>query len=186
MKPLRLEALQKDLYSADHIFVMFLACYLKENSKVIHVTWKDCSTAASKAKLNGVTITPELPVVGQAFDITADVTLNEDVVGGTIDYTIKKGWLKLLSGTADMCTNTDVTLPMGAGSIKIAGVACPKAAGPSPLVCTGQINEVPITGSVTIDLVITDSLKNNLGCVNITADVEDTEEVTEESFKIQE
>jgi len=83
--------------------------------------WSDCGSTEDMATLNSVVVSPDPPVKGVPLTFTFDMTLKEDLVGGTIDLDLKAGDIipVPIKETDDLCeTFSDIgSCPVSAGPL---------------------------------------------------------------------
>jgi cathepsin L len=90
-------------------------------------------------------------------------TLDADQTSASFSLKVKKGLIPLISGKGNLCEDTSITLPLGAGSFTVKGLECPIKAGDV---------------SVSVDLDLASSLfedgENALATIHIDATADDT------------
>merc|ERR1712232_1541787 len=92
----------------------------------LKITWKDCGDASTHAKVTGVK--PDTITMGKTNTVTGSGTTDEAVTGGTFIIQAKAGPItQKYSG--DICQAKEFKLPLGLGSVKWDGMACPIAKG---------------------------------------------------------
>lgn len=83
--------------------------------------WSDCGASDDMATLNSVTVSPDPPVKGVPLKFTFDMTLKDDLVGGSVDLDLKAGdFIPVpIKETDDLCdTFSDIgSCPIPAGPL---------------------------------------------------------------------
>jgi len=103
-------------------------------------------------------------LVGKGF-------LDEDVDGGSFSFTAKAGAVTILSGGGDLCSETKIDFPLGAGSIVFKGVSCPAPAGEIEIDLDLQIlSTQTFNDLVNIRVGATSTSSEKLLCMDITTD----------------
>jgi C1A family cysteine protease len=90
-------------------------------------------------------------------------TLDADQTSASFSLKVKKGIVPLISGKGNLCEDTSITLPLGAGSFTVKGLDCPIKAG-------------DVSVSVDLDLASTlfEDGENALATIHIDANADDT------------
>jgi C1A family cysteine protease len=90
-------------------------------------------------------------------------TLDADQTSASFSLKVKKGLIPLISGKGNLCEDTSITLPLGAGSFTVKGLDCPIKAG-------------DVSVSVDLDLASTlfEDGENALATIHIDATADDT------------
>merc|ERR1712098_320632 len=114
---------------------------------------------------SGKLIVVSLPV-GATTTITGTGKLDKDENGGTFKFTAKVGSVPVLKGSGDLCKDTTINFPLGAGSIKFHGLNCPVSAGDIAVIMDvsilGESNDL-----VNIELTADSDSGDKVLCVNI-------------------
>jgi len=95
----------------------------------IAVTWADCG----KDTHGHITdLQPTKIKTGEDQTITGTGNVDEDVAGGTFKFTVKAGWLTVLSDSGDICEPKKMDIKamgMSLGFVSWGGMKCPLAKG---------------------------------------------------------
>jgi hypothetical protein len=127
----------------------------------INLTYSDCGAASTHAKITGLSPTT-IDMPGKAT-IVGTGDLDSDQTGAHFQLKVKKAGIPLVSGKGNICEDTTISLPLGAGSFTVKALDCPAKA--------GQV-------SVEVDLDILSDLfddgENSLLDIHIEANADDT------------
>jgi len=104
---------------------MTLDLYDPDSSKVEagDLQWTDCGSDGDIATVKSVSGNP---VVGADFDVIAELSLASDVTEGSVNLSGSLNGLNVLNVDQDLCTATDIALPLNAGDMY-----WPNACGPA-------------------------------------------------------
>merc|ERR1712157_472099 len=104
-------------------------------------------------------------LVGKGF-------LDEDVEGGSFAFTAKSGPVTILTGGGDLCSETKIDFPLGAGSLVFHGVSqCPAAAGEIEIdLDLNVLSTTAVNDLVNIQVTATSTSGEKLLCMQITTD----------------
>lgn len=116
--------------------------------------WSDCSKPTDKLKITAVEVKPDPPVKGQYLNVTANLTLSEEVTQGNIKLNIDIDNLHVVDETLDLCA----TLP----EVKL---MCPLQKGVhSAFISVFLAEDIP-PGHVTGSQYLMDQNSDELACV---------------------
>merc|ERR1739845_46562 len=154
---------------------VFSAALLTSVSAVITFDWSDCGTAGTHAKVNSVTVTPEVPVAGDNITIVASVDVDKDTTAINSDLVLAK----LLHHKFDGCVGKEFDLPLNIGKIIIPAPedGCPVTAGTHNFVRYVQLSENIPAASTTSKLTGKDQDGEDFVCVSMTLSNEKDEVV---------
>jgi cathepsin L len=128
----------------------------------VNLGFEDCGAAkGAHAKITSLTpATIDMP--GKAT-ITGSGDLDADQTGAHFTLKVKKGVLPLISGKGNICEDTTIKLPLGAGSFTVKGLDCPTKAG-------------KVDVNVDLDILSADLFddSNDLVTISIEATADDT------------
>jgi cathepsin L len=131
------------------------------NADSIALSYTDCGSSSTHAKITDLQ-PATINVPGKAT-VVGSGALDADQTGAHFELKVKKGVLPLVSGKGDICQDTKISLPLGAGSFTVKGLDCPAKAGDV---------------SVEVDLDILSDLfedgENSLLTIHIEATADDT------------
>merc|ERR1719160_473933 len=97
------------------------------DAETVKLAYTDCGSESTHAKITGLKPdTIEMP--GKAT-IIGSGALDADQTGAHFELKVKKGVLPLVSGKGNICEDTTIKLPLGAGSFTVKGLDCPAKAG---------------------------------------------------------
>jgi hypothetical protein len=120
----------------------------------VDLTWSDCGDADTHATVTD--LQPTHLDLGGTTTLVGSGTLDADQAGGTFKFVAKAGPIPVLKGSGNLCEDTTIKFPLGAGSIVFHGLDCPVAAGDI---------------SLTLDVeVLGDSASNALLDISLTAE----------------
>jgi len=127
----------------------------------VKLTYKDCGSSSTHAKITSL-VPDTIDVPGKAT-VVGSGSLDADQTSAHFELKVKKGILPFVSGKGNICEDTTINLPLGAGSFTVKGIDCPAKAGDV---------------SVEVDLDIASSLfeegDNSLLTIHIDANADDT------------
>jgi len=152
-----------------------IAAALAASTTAVPLTWKDCGDASTHGRITDIAPL-EIPI-GATTNLVGKGTIDEDINSATFKFVAKVGPLPILKGSGNVCEDNTIKLPLGAGSILVHAVDCPKAAGDvelhldiKALAATEQIN-----GLVNIQLDVAADNGDKLLCAALTTTQKDAQ-----------
>jgi hypothetical protein len=100
----------------------------------------DCGTSADLVRFSSISIKPDPPVKGSPAVLNSTATASGAVEAGTFAMSVAINGMSLYSTQGNACGHSDITLPLGMGSVGVDGLPCPVTAG----------QEVHIAASLTL------------------------------------
>lgn len=132
-------------------------------ASAVDLTWSDCGDADTHAKVTD--LQPTSLNTGSNH-VVATGTLDKDEDGGSFQFTAKAGPIPVLKGSGNLCEDTTINLPLGAGSIVFHKMDCPAKAGDVELDL--DINILGATNDlVSISLTAEATSGDKLLCLNL-------------------
>jgi len=128
----------------------------------INLTYTDCGSSTTHAKITDLSPST-IDVPGKAT-VVGSGSLDSDQTGAHFTLKVKKGILPLVSGKGNICEDTKINLPLGAGSFTVKGLDCPAKAG-------------QVAVEVDLDVLSSDLFEdgeNSLLSIHIEANADDT------------
>lgn len=92
----------------------------------IGLTWSDCGDAETIGEVTD--LQPTTINLGKN-QLKGTGVLSKDEDGGTFNFVAKAGPIPVLKGSGNLCEDTTIDMPLGAGSIVFHAIDCPKTAG---------------------------------------------------------
>mmetsp|Transcript_20389 Transcript_20389/g.44467 ORF Transcript_20389/g.44467 Transcript_20389/m.44467 type:complete len:190 (+) Transcript_20389:72-641(+) len=128
-------------------------------------TWKDCGSV-------GATVTDLQPTsltLGDTTAMSASVTTDKDISGGTWDIKVSAGFLSLGGYSGDVCEAKTIDISYSMGSVDWKGLTCPVAAGPTKIDLDMSLSSsIPSSlARVTISMTVKDTQGNQVLCAEI-------------------
>merc|ERR1712195_259428 len=74
-------------------------------------------------------LTPDSITVPGSSTIVGSAVLDADQTSAHFSLKVKKGIIPFVSGKGNLCEDTTINLPLGAGSFTVKGLTCPIKAG---------------------------------------------------------
>lgn len=132
----------------------------------VNFKWSSCSKPSDLGKLNSLTFDGHS--LGTDIHALGKGTVTE-VVGQGASYRmdVSSAGVPLLTHTDDLCKDTQVNLPMGLGSVKMAAIGCPLAKGAFSITETIHISPIMMLPSADFTLTCLDAQKKELFCVAV-------------------
>jgi cathepsin L len=130
----------------------------------VSLSYTDCGSASTHAKITDLS-PATIDVPGKAT-VVGSGALDSDQTGAHFTLKVKKGILPLVSGKGNICEDTTINLPLGAGSFTVKGLDCPAKQG-------------DVAVEVDLDILSSDFFKsedgeNSLVSIHIEANADDT------------
>jgi hypothetical protein len=140
---------------------VFASALVVASAETVNLTYKDCGSSSTHGKITS--LTPDsIDVPGKAT-IVGSGALDADQTSASFSLKVKKGIIPFVSGKGNLCEDTSISLPLGAGSFTVKGLECPIKA--------GSVN-------VEVDLDLASSVfedgENSLLTIHIDANADDT------------
>merc|ERR1711862_580016 len=134
-------------------------------ASAIDLTWSDCGDASTVATVTD--LSPTSLDLGKNT-LKGKGTLTKDEDGGTFKFTAKAGPIPVLSGSGDLCQDSTINLPLGAGSVIFKSVGCPVKAGDIELDIDINILSAEVTNDlVKIAVTVESTSGDSLLCLNL-------------------
>merc|ERR1711904_492080 len=150
----------------------------KEVNGGVDLTWSDCGDADTHAKVTD--LQPTHLDMGATTTLVGSGTLDADQNGGTFNFKAKAGPIPVLKGSGNLCEDTTIKFPLGAGSIKFHALDCPIKAGDISLTLDVEVlGESSSNDLLDISLTANSDQGDKLLCMDIKgSDLELEEQVT--------
>jgi len=141
---------------------VFASALVAVSAETVNLTYKDCGSSSTHAKITA--LKPDSVEVPGKVSIVGSGALDSDQTTAHFSLKVKKGIIPFVSGKGNICEDTTINLPLGAGSFTVKGLECPIKAG-----------NVDI--EVDLDLLSADLFEdgeNSLLTIHIDANADDT------------
>jgi len=140
---------------------VFASALVVAGAETVNLTYKDCGSSSTHAKITA--LKPDtIDVPGKAA-IVGSGDLDADQTSAHFSLKVKKGIIPFVSGSGNICEDTTINLPLGAGSFTVKGLDCPIKAG-------------SVDVEVDLDLLsdVFEDGENSLLTIHIEANADDT------------
>ena len=134
------------------------------------VSWTNCTKSTDGAYIEKVTWSPNPPILGENFTVSATGQVKTETVryGSNYTVTMKYGSVQVLKGTYPLCGESTIVLPLNLGTITLDGLNCPQAPGvPVTLSETVFLPSDSPLGSYSAKLVASDQSRQELLCIEV-------------------
>jgi hypothetical protein len=140
---------------------VFASALAVASAETVNLSFKDCGSSSTHGKISS--LSPDSIQVPGKTTVVGTGTLDADQTSASFSLKVKKGLIPLISGKGNLCEDTSITLPLGAGSFTVKGLDCPIKAG-------------DVSVSVDLDLASTlfEDGENALATIHIDANADDT------------
>merc|ERR1712048_393579 len=157
-----------------------IAAALVASTTAVPLTWKDCGDASTHGHITDIAPL-EIPI-GATTNLVGKGSIDEDVNSATFTFVAKVGPVPILKGSGNVCEDNTIKLPLGAGSILVHGIDCPRAAGDVELKLdiTALASAEAINGLVNIQLDASSDTGDKLLCAALTTTQKDDEVVEDD------
>jgi C1A family cysteine protease len=140
---------------------VFASALVVASAETVNLSFKDCGSSSTHGKINS--LSPDSIQVPGKSTVVGTGSLDADQTSASFSLKVKKGIIPFLSGKGNLCEDTVINLPLGAGSFTVKAMSCPVKAGDV---------------SVEVDLDLASSLfedgENSLATIHIDANADDT------------
>merc|ERR1711924_325221 len=122
------------------------------------LTWKDCGSAGTKAKITS--FSPSTITLGQKTSLTGKGDLSEQVTGADFDLVMTGATGQLLHCSGDASVTKSCNLPLGTGSLTFEAMSFPIAPGSVPVNVDIKLSSL-LPGALTKTKTITKATAKN-------------------------
>merc|ERR1712166_1711643 len=106
---------------------VFASALVLAGAETVNLFFKDCGSSSTHGKINA--LSPDSITVPGSSTIVGSGVLDADQTSAHFSLKVKKGIIPFVSGKGNLCEDTTINLPLGAGSFTVKGLTCPIKAG---------------------------------------------------------